>query len=58
LENFTKQGDSPVYLINFDLKSKIKFVKFYSKKGRPFSNSKYELMTDSEQVLWRKGEKW
>jgi len=57
MEIFTKQGDSPVYLIIFDLKSKIKFGKFYSNKGRPFSNSKYRLMTNSEQVLWRKGEK-
>jgi len=51
MEIFTKQGDSPVYLIIFDLKSKIKFGKFYSNKGRPFSNSKYRLMTNSEQVL-------
>ncbi len=33
-------------------------VKSYGKLGGPFPKAKYNLITDSEQVPWGKGEKY
>jgi hypothetical protein len=52
-----KEGESPVHNYSFILKSKIKSVKFYWKKAKPFAKAKYIFMTNREQVLWRKDDK-
>ena len=46
-----KEGESPVHNYSFILKSKIKSVKFYWKKAKPFAKAKYIFMTNREQVL-------
>jgi len=40
-----------------NLKSKMKFVKFYLNYARPLAKSKYNSIIDSEKVLWRNDEK-
>ncbi len=51
-------GDSPVSEnILWVKSSRSEHVTFWLNMGGPSSKAKYSLSTDSEPVLWRKGEK-
>ena len=58
LENPTKEGDSPVYVCFIDItSSRAGPVKPCLNIAAPSAKAKYSWETDSEPVLWRKGEK-
>ena len=60
LESWTIAGDSPVNetdLLPNSILSKAGPVKSCLKQPAPSGKAKYSWETDSEQVLWRKGEK-
>ena len=51
-------GDSPVHEILLSMKSsRTEHEKLCLNMGGPSSKAKYYWLTDSEPVLWRKGEK-
>ena len=54
------EGDSPVFIDVYDssgIQSTARHVKPCRNVCRPLHKAKYTLVTDSEPVLWRKGEK-
>ena len=60
MENLTKEGDSPVYemiVIPSSILSRAGHVKSCLNLPEPSGKAKYSWETDSELVLWRKGEK-
>ena len=58
LESTTKEGESPVWWYDIDIiSSKAKPVKLCPNIAAPSAKAKYSWETDSEPVLWRKGEK-
>lgn len=58
MEKQVKEGESPVYEIKRSrCESRAEHVKFCLNMRGPSRKAKYSLVTDSEPVLWRKGEK-
>ena len=58
MEKQDKEGEIPVYEIKRSrCRSRAEHEEFCLNKWGPSHKAKYSLVTDSEPVLWRKGEK-
>ena len=60
LERITEEGESPVHETDYipsSILSKAEPEKFCLNPAAPSAKAKYYWETDSEPVLWRKGEK-
>ena len=61
MENFVIEGDNPVYVRFYNIGGILSTAepeKFCGNLPAPSGKAKYSWETDSEPVLWRKGEKY